>query len=460
MEHIHTFTLDRNEHGQPINPVSSYIFETVVNNDTLDKEILEDFIKSTGLDCNKTEIFSDILSKSQLETVKPYYLFSTILYKLLYTSQLDQLLQTDTSLIPAFQERVELNIQTLVSPFLEMISQERKATEEAKNQTLEEKKAKEKAEKALKKTLNDPFSVLSTSPISTYAHNNTKVARYIHDGTLGTEIFPFDQPTLFAVMKKDKLTTACTVRNEFYDTGNLEFSSKPPSPFDKEVYDAISSHYEVGNTALTIPMIYRAMTGKGSKQKPTVQQGEAIANSIEKMGMLRVKIDCTAELKARGADITLGKLDSIALDYRALEGISNNGKEFSYYQFKSEPILFTYAKAVQQIISIPMELLNTPKNNTEELFVVKKYLLERIYNMKSNKSKLSQHTILVQHIYDFFGAETPNAKRKARNNIEPFLDYWISKDFIKGYHYVLQGKAIHAVFIQLKLGSECPALEP
>lgn len=436
MESIRTFTLEQDTQGKPLNPVSHYIFETVLQHPTLDPSVLQDFIRSTGLKNQKINISSDMMSKKDVERIKPYYIFSTILYKLLYTPELEALLKQDESLVGEFQQRVDLNITTLVAPFVELISEERKATE----------KAESRAKKAENK-LSNPFAVLSPTPLENYAHNNTKVARYIHDGTLGTEIFPFEEETLFDVMKRDNLTSACTVSNEFYDTGYLEFSSKPPTPFDKEVYDAISSHYEVGNADLTVAMIYRAMTGKGSQQKPTPQQAGAITKSIKRMGALRVKIDCTEELKARGADIAYGKLDSIALDYRSIEGMGNNGKPFTYYQFKSEPVLFTYAKAVKQIVSIPMAYLDSPTNNSEDTMVVKKYILTRILNMKSPNNKLYQNTILLENIYVHTQAETKDQRRKARENAKKMLEFWQEQQLFSSYEFLKKGKDIYAIKI-------------
>ncbi len=320
---------------------------------------------------------------------------------------------------------------------------ERKAREEAEKEAEKERKARELSNKRKKSSSIVPFS-----PLDTLSHNNTKLANNLFQGNM-----ELDQLTLFNVLKpsknrnEDELTTSCSLSSDFFDTGYLEFSSNPPSPYDREVYDAIASHFEAGNTQLTVAEIYRAMTGKvkGNNFKPSPQQAGAITKSIRRMGMLRVKIDCTNELKARGADIAHAKLDSIALEYRALEGESSNGKPFVIYDFKSEPILFTYAKAVKQIIPIPMKLLDTPTNNSEELLVIKKYLLARILNMTNSHNAIVQDTILLEHIYDQLGANNNNLKRKARNKIEPFFDYWISLGLFSKYEYVSKGQTLHSI---------------
>lgn len=317
---------------------------------------------------------------------------------------------------------------------------EEKARKQAEKETEKERKARKKAENKL--------STASFSPLDILSHNNTKLANNLFDGNI-----QLNQLTYLDVLKSNKnrkeeeLTISCTLSSELFDTGNVEFSSQPLTPYDREIYDAISSHYQAGNCQLTVAEIYRAMTGKvkGSNHKPSAQQADAITKSIQRIGKLRVKIDCTNELLARGVDISHSKLDSIALDYRTLEGESSNGKGFTIYVIQSEPVLYSYAKSVKQIIPIPMKYLDTPTNNSEDLLVLKKYLLSRIMNMTSLHNSISQNTILLEHIYQQAKADNNNLKRKVRNKMEPFFAYWSTLGLFTKFEYLSKGKELHAV---------------
>lgn len=359
----------------------------------------------------------------------------------------------------------------VLNSFLHKLQEEKEKAqarvEEAETRMEEEKKAREEAEERAKEAEalaeqerqfrreaekanrgSKPFSFM---PINTLGHNNTKMATHVFQGRVN-----LDQLTLFEVMrtgknkKEDELTTSCTLSREFFDTGYLEFSSNPLSPYDREVYDAISSHYEAGNIYLTVAEIYRAMTGKvkGNNYKPSIQQAEAIASSIQRMGMLRVKIDCTNELRVRGMDISYGKLNAIALEYRSLEGESSHGKPFTIYEFTSEPVLFSYAKAVKQIIPIPMKFLDTPTNNSEELLVIKKYLLTRILNMAAPNNSMVQNVILLEHVYEQTAAKSKDKKNNARENVKKLLDYWKRESLFKNYSFSKKGTSFHGIVIK------------
>ena len=71
---------------------------------------------------------------------------------------------------------------------------------------------------------------------------------------------------------------------------------------------------------------------------------------------------------------------------------------FYGYELLDEPILYTYAKEVQQVLCYPVKLLEVEKFNTKETILIKRYLLVRIETMKNTRNNISAKKIFYDRI--------------------------------------------------------------
>lgn len=245
--------------------------------------------------------------------------------------------------------------------------------------------------------------------------------------------------------KAKDITTSCLVE---YNKDLLMFeTSKPFTEYDRAVYNAIVSHYIAGNLVVTADMICRAMSGK-LKGNPSEIQVNAIKNSIEKMSMLRVSLDLTDELKKRKVSLDDEFITSYKVKTSLLLGsyvsITTKSKEIEAFCIKEPPILYSYSHVINQVITIPIEVLNIPIRDTEQLIQLKNYLIRRIEGMKAD-NKLKQNSVLLESIYELLDISTKQECNRIRNNLTKILNYWVEIDYIKRYEFIKKSNIVHSI---------------
>lgn len=236
---------------------------------------------------------------------------------------------------------------------------------------------------------------------------------------------------------------------------NIDYESKditlPKSftSYDRTVLNACISLFEASNECFTVDMVYRCMNGLTDSEKPTPQQKGAITKSLDKMRFLYCNIDFTAEAKARKGDTTKAMMESYILNSDKVT-LEAGGNEVIGYKFNTKPILYQYAQQSKQIISIPIGLLNTKNalSSTDEVIVIREYLIRRIETMKNTNGKSNK--ILFDSIYQEIGLINKPTKQKAdkiRTSVKKILDYWKSEKYIKGYNEYKEGRTFRGIEI-------------
>jgi len=246
---------------------------------------------------------------------------------------------------------------------------------------------------------------------------------------------------------------------------------RPFTEYDRNVYNAVSSLYVGGHQShiMTPAIVHRAMTGATNTENPSRQQLEAVADSLEKMCCIRVQIDCTAELKSRrvtvnSKQINRGKITTYLLAADVID-VKAGGETVKAFQIIKPPILYEYAAAFGQVLTLPASMLDiktldkdgkpTSRSlaNTGQRIVIKGYLLRRIEGMKGDNN-LDSHSISL-YGYEKNGedhpgicgiAGKPNANRietqRIREDVEKMLSYWRAVGHIKGYEAQTTGRKI------------------
>lgn len=267
---------------------------------------------------------------------------------------------------------------------------------------------------------------------------------------------------------KKLVETTCILT---YEGDNVHLSGRHPfTEYDRNVYNAVSSLYVYGDQShvVTPAMVYRAMTGLTDSEKPTAGQLAAVTRSLDKMRFIRARIDCTEELKMRritlnSKQINGGEIDTYLLTADAIK-VQAGGQTVRAYRIIKTPILYEYAAAVKQVLTLPASVLDVKElnpggsigarlPNTESRILIKGYLIRRIEGMKG-KNGLSNPVISLydyqrdgethQGLYSIAGK--PDADRKEmqriREDAEKMLAYWTATGYIKAFEAQTERKKI------------------
>lgn len=274
---------------------------------------------------------------------------------------------------------------------------------------------------------------------------------------------------------KKLVETTCILT---YEGDNVHLSGRQPfTEYDRNVYNAVSSLYVYGDQShvVTPAMVYRAMTGLTDSEKPTAGQLAAVTRSLDKMRFIRARIDCTEELKMRritlnSKQINGGEIDTYLLTADAIK-VQAGGQTIRAYRIIKTPILYEYAAAVKQVLTLPASVLDVKEisevtvdgakkltigarlPNTESRILIKGYLIRRIEGMKG-KNGLSNPVISLydyerdgethQGLYSIAGkadAKDLEAKR-IRTDVEKMLAYWQATGYIKAFEAQTQRRKI------------------
>lgn len=274
---------------------------------------------------------------------------------------------------------------------------------------------------------------------------------------------------------KKLVETTCILT---YEGDNVHLSGRQPfTEYDRNVYNAVSSLYVYGDQShvVTPAMVYRAMTGLTDSEKPTAGQLAAVTRSLDKMRFIRARIDCTEELKMRritlnSKQINGGEIDTYLLTADAIK-VQAGGQTVRAYRIIKTPILYEYAAAVKQVLTLPASVLDVKEisemtvdgakkltigarlPNTESRILIKGYLIRRIEGMKG-KNGLNNPVIALydyqrdgethQGLYSIAGNPDPTRTEanRIRDNAEKMLVYWAATGYIKSFEAQTERKKI------------------
>jgi len=235
------------------------------------------------------------------------------------------------------------------------------------------------------------------------------------------------------------------------------------TPYDREVHDGVVSLYVAGNTVITPNMVYRAMNGMTGTEFVSPQAVGAVTRSLDKSRGITVRIDFSQEARAYnkgGSAYYEGNLLACNKIH-----VSVSGKTQEAYRLLGKPILYEYAQMSGQIINVPISLLYTKGavRSTDEVIVIRGYLLRQIEGMKSDSFKRNNH-IRFDGVYAELdiakeadseantktqGAAYRIKTKKIRDHVDSILADWVEQGYIKGFEQYKEGTAIKGIVIQL-----------
>lgn len=228
-----------------------------------------------------------------------------------------------------------------------------------------------------------------------------------------------------------------TVVSLSFESNDVELS-KPMTPFDRTVHNAVATLWHEGVRTFTTRQVWYAMTGKD--KQPNKEQAERLEKSLDKQRFTRAVVDFTAEARGRrlkldGEPLKSCTIDAYMLNAEKVDIESANGRKVTGYVINKPPVLYWQASSIGQVATYPVRMLDTSDvmQDTDENIVIKSYLLNRIELMRG-KSKLSNR-IRYETVYEQVGVDSPDKKQRKRINdtVCRLLDHWASMGHIKGY---------------------------
>ena len=241
--------------------------------------------------------------------------------------------------------------------------------------------------------------------------------------------------------------------------------------YERQVINALCSLWMYGNEkhVFTPDMVYRTMTGQGSRAKVTSGQKSAITRAIHKWENTKITLDFSEETRKRKYTNPDGTpIDGYARKKRFLHideiTVTAGGETVCAWQLTEEPIILQYCKLSGQFLTLPSDLLDIKDvqngvlldgsiSNNEDRIAVKGNLLRRIFILKYyKKNKMDWNSKI---LFDTVFCETglSNASRDKRSDmysyIKQCLEFWKAKKCIAGYSMIKSGMKITGVNISL-----------
>ena len=333
--------------------------------------------------------------------------------------------------------------------------------------------------------------IMQNSPVNNEIARNTYLNDLLTtdvDGQL--KIVPTSVVSRNEHGKTSQVITMCAFSyGEDTDADILEIKgANKITPYDRRVYNALSTLYMNGRTTISLTEIYAVMTGY-KRTNPNTSQIKRIEDAIRKFCSINAYIDMTDEVNARILDkqplidagflkdksdkVKKATIESKLLHVRVGTLESESGKVYKSYKLLDEPTLLTYNRAKRTLISIPMEyvgLLNT--SATDKTIAFQDYLLMRLMSYKNKKMK--ENRILYSTLYRDSGVPNPadmiddcedkkKAKEMAKTTIKrdreiivKMMVEWKNSGLISSFKEYKEGQSI--VGIQFEM-DEAPKLE-
>lgn len=222
--------------------------------------------------------------------------------------------------------------------------------------------------------------------------------------------------------------------------GDLDGKAAKIKSYDQSIYNAVASLLQAGNKVFLLEDIYKTIT---QKTKATSAQLKRIKAGLDKFSATRIRLDVTneiengmiAEMYLDGERIVNGIMEEALLQYRSFTVITDKGTTKTAIEILSEPVLLYYSLIKNQIISIPVELLELPGNATEETISIRDYLLREINQLI--KGYRNNETINYINLLKYIGVNPENMSRTERSRITSticgILDNLRDKKYIKDY---------------------------
>lgn len=265
-------------------------------------------------------------------------------------------------------------------------------------------------------------------------------------GTYTTEKVVVDNSE-FVKASSSRISSRMSISFDGLDIGNKVNLTL----FDQEVIDTVTT-LAVHQSYISIPSIYRLMTGKGDGQSPSASQRKRIHDSIDKCSRCRINIALDSSEHGHlfdEKDVTDVSLTTPLLPISYISGNSSKGIA-ARYMMTTRPPVFDYALSINKVSEYPRALYDTPVTKSEGMIVLQSYLIRRIteMNVGETRERLITWSDMLNTIIDLY--KDDRIKYKLKDNVLAMLDHWKEFGFISGYSVDNISKSEKGVTIRSK----------
>lgn len=304
---------------------------------------------------------------------------------------------------------------------------------------------------------NNELSVAKIPSLQDEKFNITKVAKYI--STTSGLVNKEDKTCLVTMPSKNVMVTL-----DLMEKDDVSLSSKNVTMYDLAVMDSVYTLYKSGCSEFTPEMIAKVMSGDlHAYIKP--QKAGSVRKSLDKLASIRISLDITDELLARGLKLKEGErgvLKDYLLPLREMQLKAANGKVIqSGFQLKEIPILYDYAERTGHIATVPTTMLEVDSvTDTDDNIIIKRYLIRRIEELKQARNKKSLSEIIYYDTelqtgamselwYDKNIVNLRDKKSELHKSVKKVLKSLVEKQYIQSYEELKDGRSVVGVKINL-----------
>lgn len=260
-----------------------------------------------------------------------------------------------------------------------------------------------------------------------------------------------EQEVALSVGRRKKADTVITLSAYSFDDANVK-TSHTLTYFDKMVLDAVFSYFNAGIYTITAKQIAETIGGNRKITSNKVSLIAEVENSLENMSHNFYSIDCTEQLQqyAQLASLQSPTIKGAVMNFIEVSAIMN-GQKVKGYKFAPEAqALFYYAKAVNQIASVDVALLDVQSvSNTNANVKLKHYLIMRIEGMKKAHNGIYKNIMLFDTIFKNCQIDASNRTQRKRytDSITAILTEWTQRKYIKKFDFIKKGNSFYSIAI-------------
>ena len=219
---------------------------------------------------------------------------------------------------------------------------------------------------------------------------------------------------------------------------SMTTTSQELNEFDYAVLDAVNTLHSQGYPYFGVENIFRVLARDNNAQlMPGYDIERNIKESLKRLESTKISIDASNISNKYNIDretIEVLKVESRMLQFEKATVLINGQRAVDWYHLLQEPKLFTLAKRLKQVKSIPLAGLKTKNSVTEDSVKLQQYLLRRCIGAGRGMSP----KILLNAILKQAGITIKTDDRKKRQRIigmiKNILDDWTKAgDIISGY---------------------------
>lgn len=226
------------------------------------------------------------------------------------------------------------------------------------------------------------------------------------------------------------------------DVNTMHILSRQIDEYDKLIANAVYTLWERGDMIFTEAMVYRTINGLSNTEKVRQRQIDDIKSRLDKLSLIRVRIDATEHARLIHKGTKSFVLESYLLPLEHIKFDAFNADEIDCYKLMKEPAVLEYSKAVHQVVSVDRSLIDTRSviRNNADVAVIRANLIQFVEAVKNENNNFHGTRLTYKELFDKID---PNMSRqvqsKKRQQISKILDYYVSIGYIKAYESDLNG---------------------